>query len=88
MEVKKNTKFQLNISKICLLGQKKHRDMGCEYHYSHIIIAFSGKIPELDPKHGFQYLISFGRLSGSAAARNTQPTAATDTGRCGELEEV
>ena len=30
----KNTKFQLIISKILPARPKKHRDMGCEYHYS------------------------------------------------------
>ena len=32
--MKKNTKFQLNSSKIMPASPKKHRDMGCEYHYS------------------------------------------------------
>ena len=32
MEVIKNTKFQLNISKFMPLGQAKMQNMGCEYH--------------------------------------------------------
>ena len=32
----KNTKFQLNISKIVPARIKKHSDMGCEYIYSKI----------------------------------------------------
>ena len=33
-----NTKFQHNISKITSARPKKHRDMGCEYHYSENVI--------------------------------------------------
>ena len=33
-----NTKFQLNISKITSARPKKHRDMGCEYHYSEMLL--------------------------------------------------
>ena len=34
IEVRKTYKFQLNISKIMAARPKKHRAMGCEYHYS------------------------------------------------------
>ena len=39
IEVRKNTKLQLNISKIVAARVKKHRDMECEYHYTMPIIS-------------------------------------------------
>ena len=45
-----NAKFQHNISqnyaispKLCQLGQKKHKDMDCEYHYNCDILVFKCK---------------------------------------------
>ena len=35
IEVRKTHKISAQyLKKLCLLGQKNHRDMGCEYHYS------------------------------------------------------
>ena len=34
MKIMKNTQLQLNMSKIMPAKPKKHRDMGCEYHFN------------------------------------------------------
>ena len=51
-----NAKFQLNTSKITPVRAKKHRDMGCEYHHSWLILIIL--VSETNTRAGLQSIHS------------------------------
>ena len=51
LKLGKHTKFKLNISKIIPSRQKKHRDMGCEYHYSHLSLIITEPLNTIKFSH-------------------------------------